>query len=244
MPYNRDVVVNCVKRHYDLLIRAAYLDANIVQNPPPEGWSDDQLAVDLLQAFGRSDKVIDLLRHLPYLNSSIGIGGHEIYIETRSISYLHGSDILEDLTVEACREDGLSDALLMPLPGDWPPSFISLTHGGDAIYWVIDTDQGIIYPMDSYLVDDTAPEEQPWLGCAKPRDIQEFFDELYDEMESLKTVPVPKGEASWYHEVLPCEFPKGEIASRLLREYGWPNALRTEEYLEAVRKVHPDNVRR
>jgi hypothetical protein len=68
MPYDRDVVVNCIKRHYDLLVRMAYLDPDEILHPPPEGWSDEQLVVDTLQKRKRSERVIDLLRHMPYLS--------------------------------------------------------------------------------------------------------------------------------------------------------------------------------
>jgi hypothetical protein len=45
MAYDRNVVVNCITRHYDLLIRMAYLDPAAVRPLPLEGWSDDELAV-------------------------------------------------------------------------------------------------------------------------------------------------------------------------------------------------------
>jgi hypothetical protein len=48
----------------------AYLDPAQIECPPPSGWSDDQLAVDILRGLGRSGKVIDLLQHLPYLREN------------------------------------------------------------------------------------------------------------------------------------------------------------------------------
>jgi hypothetical protein len=67
MAYDRDTVVGFLKRHYDLLIQMAYLDAAAIEHPPRSGWSDSQLAVDILRVLGRSKKAIDLVRHLPYL---------------------------------------------------------------------------------------------------------------------------------------------------------------------------------
>lgn len=141
MAFDRDTTVQCLKRHYDLLVRLAYLPAAVVQNPPPEGWSDDQLAVDILRALGRSETVIDLLRHLPYLRRDVHDERWEVYPETRSISYLTGVDLLRGVTVESCSK-GLGHLLLMPSLEDCPDGFISLTYGRDATCWVLDTDEG------------------------------------------------------------------------------------------------------
>jgi hypothetical protein len=74
MAYDRDVVVNCITRHYDVLIRMAYLDPAAVRHSPPEGWSDDELAVDVLRSSNRSDNVVDVLRYLPYNVHNTGLG--------------------------------------------------------------------------------------------------------------------------------------------------------------------------
>jgi hypothetical protein len=39
--YGRDVVVNSLKRYYDVLVRMAYLDPAVIEYPPPSGLSDD-----------------------------------------------------------------------------------------------------------------------------------------------------------------------------------------------------------
>jgi hypothetical protein len=67
MAYNRDVLIACVQRHYGLLVRFAYLNPDAIETPPPSGWTDEQLASDILQLLGHDEKVIDLLRHQPYL---------------------------------------------------------------------------------------------------------------------------------------------------------------------------------
>lgn len=142
MAYNRDIIVNCLKRHYELLVRMAYLDPTVIQHPPPEGWSDQQLAVDVLRVLGRSEKVIDLLRHLPYLRCNIDDEKWEIYPETRAISYLRDVDLLRSKPADSCRGKGLFDLLMMPFAADYPPDMISLTYGRDATFWVIDTEEG------------------------------------------------------------------------------------------------------
>ena len=77
--------------------------------------------------------------------------------------------------------------------------------------------------MGSYIVDRNAPEDQPWRCCAKPRDIQEYFDELYNEIETLVTVPVPKtpNGCSWYHEVLPYQLEQGGVSAIFSAKARW-----------------------
>lgn len=138
MPFNRDALVPCLTRHYDLLACAAFLDPGAIQTPSPEGWSDEQLMADVLRTLGRSEKVTDLLRHLSYINST----DYEVYWdETTPINYLKGGEgYHRGLTAEECKAKSVSEVLLMPYPGSYPASFVSLTEGKEATRWVIDTD--------------------------------------------------------------------------------------------------------
>jgi hypothetical protein len=143
MAYDRDVVVNCIKRHYELLVKAAYFDPAEVRYPPAEGWSDEQLAVDVLRVFGRSEDVIDLLRHLPYIKQLDGDDKDEVYFESRHLSYLRDTSPFKFLTAEECRGRQLWDKLLMPHPAEWPAGLISLTKDVHATWWIIDTAKGL-----------------------------------------------------------------------------------------------------
>lgn len=69
--------------------------------------------------------------------------------------------------------------------------------------------------MGSFIVNNDAPEDQPWRVAAKPRDIQEYFDELYTEIDTLVTVPVPKTKSDWrwYHEILSCPAKDGAVST-------------------------------
>jgi hypothetical protein len=129
MVYDRDVLVACIKRHYDLLVRFAYLDLDAIEIPPPSGWTDEQLAL------GRNETVIDLLRHLPYLKFHRYEPIHEIYDETKSINYLRYAEAFgRDVSVESCAGMTMDDFCLFPHDANWPASFISLTEGRDA-WW-------------------------------------------------------------------------------------------------------------
>jgi hypothetical protein len=147
MAYSKHIIVDCIKRHYDLLVRAAYLNPNDIETPPLEGWSDEQLVVDILRTLGRSEQVIELLRHLPYIKSPRTLDRYEVYEETVAISYLRRHERFGKVTAESCRGKTVDDFCLMPADADWPPSFISLTEGREATWWVIDTNEGVKMQM-------------------------------------------------------------------------------------------------
>ena len=143
MVYNRDVVVNCLKRYYDLFVRMAYIEPDIVQQPPLDGWNDEQLDVDSLRAHGFTENVIGLLRHIPYLKKKPNVHTTEVWIYTEPLSYLRTGNIFTGREKESCRGRDEDGCLLSPFEVSMPRSFIPLTFGREATWWVIDTDQGM-----------------------------------------------------------------------------------------------------
>lgn len=143
MAYDRDVVVRCIKRHYELLLKAAYFDPREIQFPPDEGWSDEQLAVDIMRVLGRTEEVIDLLRHLPYIKQLDGGWEDEVYLYTQHLSYMRDTSPFKSSTVEKCQGKTMFDKLLMPGDADWPASFIALSRDTHGTWWIIDTAKGL-----------------------------------------------------------------------------------------------------
>jgi hypothetical protein len=73
-------IITCLNHRYNLLTRLAHLPPFLLLRPPSTGWTDAELAVDILRAFGRSEAVIELLRHLPYLPHMNGVGIYEVWM--------------------------------------------------------------------------------------------------------------------------------------------------------------------
>lgn len=143
MVYHPEAIATCIGRHYQLLVTLAYLDPAAVQSPPPQGWSDAELAVDVLRALGRSEKVIHLLQRLPFLRQDLHDEKWEVQEATWPLSYLRGASVLDGRTPEACRSQGLHQLGLMPFDAAYPPGMISLTAGREATFWIIDTEEGM-----------------------------------------------------------------------------------------------------
>lgn len=113
--------------------------------------------------------------------------------------------------------------------------------------------------MGYFLVNKDAPDSQPWLQGANPRPYQEYFDEIYDDILSLRMVPVPKSTVGWYAEIIQGEVSDGRVSRaapivlpiltsylqamrRILRDHGWPDSLQKDAYLSALLTEHPDIV--
>jgi hypothetical protein len=77
----------------------AYFDPAEIRYPSSEGWSDKQLVIDIMRDYGHSKEVIDLLRHLLYVEQLDGDSKDELYFETQHLSYLRDTWPLEYLTI-------------------------------------------------------------------------------------------------------------------------------------------------
>ncbi|KAF9873004.1 hypothetical protein CkaCkLH20_09514 [Colletotrichum karsti] len=232
--YSRDAVVNCLTRHYELLVRMGYMDASVVQLPPvTTGWSDAELRVDALRAMGRSEAVIDLLRHIPYLRESDNGDAQEIYSETFPLRYLRDGRWFGTASADDFANTPLLDLGFAPFDGPVPAGMVSLTHADEGIWWLVDTDEGCIYPYGTeFESEDEAPEGQPW-KAVEPVDIQTYFDGIYAQIGNLDVVPAPRS-GKWDARVVEEHTEEGELIKKLYHEYGWPDVFRKEEFVQAV----------
>ncbi|TEA19039.1 hypothetical protein C8034_v009466 [Colletotrichum sidae] len=234
--YSRDTVVNCLNRHYDLLVRMGYMDEAVIQRPPAAGWSDAELRVDALRAMGRSETVVDLLRHVPYLRENETADPVEVFTETFPLRYLRDGRWFGDASVEDFGSTPLLDLGFAPFDGEVPPDMVSLTHADEGVWWVVDTSEGCIYPYGSDV--DHAhgvPEGQPWRAVeAVP--IQTYFDGIYSQVGNLEVVPAPRS-GKWEARVIDEETEEGQAVKQLYRQFGWPDAFRRDEFIQAVEKT-------
>ncbi|KAK7458304.1 hypothetical protein Landi51_01127 [Colletotrichum acutatum] len=241
--YDRDVVVNCLKRHYELLVRMGYLDVSAVEIPPAAGWSDTELRVDALRAMGRSETVIDLLRHIPFVHENEESDPVEIYTETFPLRYLRdgrwfgGANGIHGDGAEVFANTALLDLGFAPFDGPVPADMVSLTHADEGIWWLIDTNQGCIYPYGTEFDkrEEDVPADKQWL-VVDPVPIQAYFDKIYAQVGNLDVVPAPrsgKREARVVEEYTE----EGQEIKRLYVEHGWPNAFRREEFIQAVERT-------
>ncbi|KAF4489615.1 hypothetical protein CGGC5_v004354 [Colletotrichum fructicola Nara gc5] len=133
-----------------------HLHPDALQAPSETGWTDEELNVGALRTLGRSDKAIDLLRHLPYPRA--GPPGTDeagddavVYYETKVLSYLRNKWQPEKDPNPNWHQRPFAMLGLAPFDRPLPPHMVSLTHDEAAIgvIWLIDTERG---PPFEYLI--------------------------------------------------------------------------------------------
>jgi hypothetical protein len=125
--YSRDETVKAILGFYQHLIKHPYLDESALLIPPPSGW--DTIDEEALRAIGKTDAVIDLLRHLPY---PCGKGdGYMIAYETRPVDFTYSSMAVMERVPE------------YPIPDHCV--YITNGIGREGYRLIIDTEKGTWY---------------------------------------------------------------------------------------------------
>lgn len=183
--YNRDVLVRCLTRHYETLVRMGYMEDSNIQHAPPGGWDDSQIDAKSLRIMGRNETVIDLLRHLPYLKQD-----YQVMPENQPIQYL--GRMWDDTVTDKMAESRslLQFDCMMPFDAEPESGMICLTNGREGTWWLIDTKEGYVYPCGSRWDVERAREDPPWLWYY-PVAIEKYFDEIHRQFLSLDLIPLP-----------------------------------------------------
>jgi hypothetical protein len=251
--YDQATTVAAV-RSYFVFLTNMYLDEADVLEPPEEGWPT--ITAEVFQALNKSDTVISLLGHLPYirmaqLEDEQPQGAPFCTFcdwQLHATHFVPGSAPALKITSELHLKDKI------------PPQVVSLTSGSrDNPVILIDTELGIIYwsdcpdeVRDSSTQEQTeddpyswAPEEETtWRGDAPAWTITDFFEMLKDQFRKLRFIPISISPNSPrviddYSEI--CLEPEGMVPmlQKIYREYGWPelDQFRKEDCRKAIRKA-------
>ena len=247
--YSRDACIVAVRGYYEFLTNM-YLKESAVIKPPEGGWSS--ITSDSLRDLDKTDEVISLLRHLPYIGtpnnaSARPQGSPWCYWadwQLRASNFSLGHISSDALKVNSEGAD-FSD--------DVPAHVIGLTSGGrENPVFLLDTQLGIVHwvecpddirygPSREKVEDDAydyAPDnEAEWRADAPAWPIADFFELLKDQFRELKFVPISSRTVFDVYTT----FAAGtdgmmDMLQSIYREHNWPNLERyhKEECLEAV----------
>lgn len=126
--YNREVTIAAVTAFYESLTTLLFVEPTDILHPPPEGWPHITQENEAFASLGKTDEVIELLRHLPYLDSR-----REKWLvrpETRACDYVNQEP------------SHYQDAI--PKDAGIPPWVINLTDSGRNGYSLMfDTSDGM-----------------------------------------------------------------------------------------------------
>lgn len=210
--------------------------------PPPEGWS---FSPEFHSELGKSDLVIQTLRHLPYF---------AIDVQERSAHVLYKCWLIDFTTYPVDRLDQLryrDDLGFGALGGDGdadPADVVCIADGGESF-----GRQLFLNVRDGSITEDMVRAD-----TLNPVDVQDFFDNLKEEYRSLRLIPCPgrftlerhdNEEADQYgvhitqDEFLAQNPGEWETAldiqyiRQLYRQYGWPDNFQREAATQAVDKL-------
>jgi hypothetical protein len=74
----------------------------------------------------------------------MGLGKHEVYVETEASSYLRNTGWLKGVTVDSSEEARAAYGLMFESTAGSQPEFIPLSQGNNGTCWLIDTDKGMV----------------------------------------------------------------------------------------------------
>lgn len=223
---------------YKFLATLHYKPENL-KVPPPEGWS---FSPEFHAELGKSDLVIQTLRHLPYF---------AIDDKERS-AHVHYKCWLIDFTT--CPVDWLEQLRYRDDQG-------FMTHGGrgdaDPADVVCIADGGESYGRQFFLNvrDGSITEDMVRADSLDPVDVQDFFDNLKEAYRSLQLIPCPgrftieadeSEEAGRYGGYITQDEVLAQTSEnwgtdldfqyirQLYRQYGWPDNFQREAATQAV----------
>jgi hypothetical protein len=248
--YSQDATVAAFRDYYSFLAKM-YLAESTIIDPPAGGWPT--LTTDL-QDLGKTDEVISLLAHLPYIRDS----GNDAtdaqavpwgqFADWRQLGDWIGHGMSNSQDVKELSEGFPSE--------DVPPHVVGLTLGSEDLrpFLLLDTELGIVHwyecpgeikdnPSQEPVEDDAygyaAENEAEWRAEGESWAIADFFEVLKDQFRELHFVPTSSLKVADDYTTLHGRDGMVPMLKDIYREHRWPNIeqYRKQDCLEAVHKA-------
>ncbi|KAH8901475.1 hypothetical protein GQ53DRAFT_851228 [Thozetella sp. PMI_491] len=259
--YSRSATIAAVTDYYQFLVKMYLKDSQVIY-PPTEGWpSITHADPSVLATLGKSEEVISLLAHLPYIRSP-GNWNYDAEGYPGSL-FADWQHLIASLN-NATGSSSTGASLRITTEGhDFtrlaPSHVVGLMKGGrETPVMILDTKLGIVHwdncpeeiendpPQEvvDYEPDDDVPDDEAdWRYSATAWSIPDFFEVLKEQFCRLHWVPISSHSvwsASW------SEGPEDEgmvpMLQDIYRQHGWPQLAdyRKSECLDAVEKALED----
>lgn len=250
--YSESATVTVIIDFFNFLTKM-YLDDATVEWPPEGGWP--MITADTFRGLNKSERVISLLRKLPYLQDFNGWHLERPQVAPRAV-FCNWKDFAKNN--EHFDPEKADEMKLLTEGFVWErtsPDVIGLLEGGrDSPLILLDTKHGIVYwpECDSWIRNETrqeqvqddseawdTPEEADWRGDAPAWTITDFFAMLREQFEQLGFIPVNSRMVTDSHFDYTGEGDLEPTLQETYRNHGWPSLeqYRKEECIQALRQV-------
>ncbi|OAA42197.1 hypothetical protein NOR_05046 [Metarhizium rileyi] len=251
--YSRDTTVAAVRDFYQFLTQM-FLDTKLIKEPPEGGWPS--ITPESMRGLGKTNEVISLLRHLPYIDSpSYDEGPHVLpncmfadwkaRVEEEN-GFQEGSDASELARMSSEGAGNYEDV---------PSHVIGLTWDSrDRYSFLLDTELGIIHwvfcdyhvrydscrPCIRDCAYDYAPlnEADTFRGDAGTWAIPDFFQVLKEQYQNLSFLPQSSMrvcDAKMAEH--PTDAGKNKLIEGIFHQHGWPDLqnYQKDDCMRAIR---------
>lgn len=202
MSIHQEAIVQAVTSFYKTLTQFPYLSPSAIATPPPSGWNSSE-ARSLLQREGKSDAVVDLLNHLPYLtNDALHIHYDTVAIDWR-VAAAAGGDrapgtqqrVRNALSISQTLQEAGLEPTLQAIPGH----VVALTRATSNYgrWLLIDVDGGTVTnysllgePNSLQITDDEYEAGTGWKRH-ETMPVADFFAAWEAKLTSLAWIPLP-----------------------------------------------------
>ncbi|KAJ4372837.1 hypothetical protein N0V86_008203 [Didymella sp. IMI 355093] len=224
--YNRDAIVASMTRYYSLLSLMVGIKPTDIELAPPSGRNDDDIPLETVRLLGFNDRMIDFIRHAPF----VGSADRPVYYSTQTLNYYRS------LFAHSEKEYMLNDphaVEMWPFPEQRIPEGIvplsRFLQGDDrGTWWLLDTNTGQLTAHGPYLERPSyeVPEDEQWRS-ARPVPATAYFDGLHADLLALRIVPLPGTPRDTAWDMWPTEGMRdrqrwADEAKQIYLSYHWP----------------------
>jgi hypothetical protein len=245
IPSSPETYISAIRDYYEFLA-AMYLDPADIEEPPEGGWPT--ITPSTYRLLGKSDEVISLLRHLPYLRPSKFGHVPQATARCRFANWRDEGEIVEQPKyAESLRVTTESASCYEFVP----PHVIGLAQSSrNNPIFLLDVKLGIIHWVECLgeirdaarqerIIDDafdytSDEEEASWRGDSATWAVNDFFEMLKDRFRTLEAVPIDGRNVFDIKDTAVEE--AATMVSGIYRAHGWPDLRRydKEACLQAI----------
>lgn len=261
--YSREEAVGAVQ-DFIAFVTKMYLDETAYESPPSTGWPS--ITPDSMRPFGKTDEVVELLRHLPYPSDEdpdkrpqvmpalsfaafqlddFGQSARTFRVATEGMIFEHVPEHVVGLAMRQRNDHGvLLDTKLGVVYWHEAATEFKWFSPFPVVMGLADSENDSEGEGEDEGGNSISPGERAWRGCETVWSIPDFFATLKHNFKELHFVPMSRRRVvdGWYgpdeHGQEAVDMVKG-----IYHAHGWPDLerYRKEDCLKAIYTALSEN---
>ena len=261
--YSREETIEAVQ-DFIAFATQMYLDETAYESPPSTGWPS--ITPDSMRPYGKTDEVVELLRHLPYPSDEdpdrrpqvmpalsfaafqldgFGQSAQTFGVATEGMIFEHVPAHVVGLAMRQRNDHGvLLDTKLGVVFWHEAATEFMWFSPFPVVMGLADSDDDSEGEGGGEGENAMSPGERAWRGCETVWSVADFFATLKHNLKELHFVPMSRRRVvdGWYRPETPGQ-DAVEMVKRIYRAHGWPDLERysKEDCLQAIATALSEN---